>query len=161
MRLPGGDQLRVQNGIYLANWKLGRRDDATQSFGSLISYGLRSSKLSVRFLFRPGSTQFVADDQLSAPYPMWLQQIASRAAESNACLEVVGHTSPTGPAILNDRLSVLRADIIKTTLEQTEPRLAGRLISSGLGAREALIGTGKDDASDALDRRVEFKVLKC
>ena len=161
MRLPGGDQIRVHNGIYLSNWKLNRRDDATQSFGSLVSYGLKSSKLAVRFLFRPGSTQFVGDEQLSAPYPMWMQQIASRAADSNACLEIVGHTSPSGSAVLNDRLSLLRADTIKTTLEQTEPRLTGRLISNGLGAREALIGTGKDDASDALDRRVEFKVLKC
>jgi len=24
-----------------------------------------------------------------------------------------------------------------------------------------IVGTGRDDASDALDRRVEFKVVKC
>ena len=28
MRMPGGDQLRVHNGVYLSNWKLSRRDDA-------------------------------------------------------------------------------------------------------------------------------------
>lgn len=161
MRMPGGDQLRVHNGVYLANWKLNRRDDAAQSFSGLVAYGLKSSKLSVRFLFRPGSTQFLADPQLSGPYPMWLNQIAARAAQTNTCLEIVGHTSTTGPVQLNERLSVLRAETIKTTLEQNEQRLAGKLIATGMGPRETLIGTGKDDASDALDRRVEFKVHKC
>ena len=161
MRMPGGDQLRVHNGIYLANWKLTRRDDATQSFGELVSFGLKSSKLAVRLLFQPGSTQFFGDQQLTAPYPMWIQQIASRVAQGNSCLEIVGHTSATGPAQLNERLSVLRAQSIKSTLEQSDPRLVGKLIANGVGPRETLIGTGKDDASDALDRRVEFKVLKC
>ena len=30
-----------------------------------------------------------------------------------------------------------------------------------MGYRENLIGSGADDASDALDRRVEFKVVAC
>ena len=161
MRMPGGDQLRVHNGIYLANWKLTRRDDAAQSFGELVSFGLKSNKLAVRMLFQPGSTQFFGDQQLTSPYPMWIQQIASRVARGNTCLEIVGHTSATGPAQLNERLSVLRAQTIKSTLEQSDPTLVGKLIANGVGPRETLIGTGKDDASDALDRRVEFKVLKC
>jgi len=161
MRMPGGDQLRVRNGIYLANWKLSRREDATQSFGDLVSFGLKSNKLAVRFLFRPGSTQFFNDQQITSPYVMWTEQIASRLAQSNVCLEVVGHTSATGPTQVNERLSVLRAETIKASLEQSDQRLAGKLIANGAGARENLIGTAKDDASDALDRRVEFKVLKC
>ena len=161
LRMPGGDQLRVHNGVYLSNWKLGRNDDADRSFGDLVSYGLKTSKLAVRFLFKPGSTQFFGNEQITSPYPMWIKQIASRAAQSNTCLEIVGHTSPTGPALLNERLSVLRAQAIKTTLEQTDQRLNGKLIANGVGPRENLIGTGKDDASDAIDRRVEFKVLKC
>jgi outer membrane protein OmpA-like peptidoglycan-associated protein len=161
LRMPGGDQLRVHNGVYLANAKLSRRDDATQSFGDLVSFGLKNNKLAVRLLFQPGSTQFYGDLQATSPYAMWLQQIASRAAQSNTCLEIVGHTSATGPAQLNERLSVLRAQTIKTNLEQNDQRLVGRLIANGVGPRETLIGTGKDDASDALDRRVEFKVQKC
>jgi outer membrane protein OmpA-like peptidoglycan-associated protein len=160
-RMPGGDQLRVHNGVYLANWKLSRRDDATQSFGDLVSFGLKSNKLAVRLLFQPGSTQFFGDQQVTSPYPMWIQQIAARVAQSNSCLEIVGHTSATGPAQLNERLSVLRAQSIKSTLEQSDQRLVGKLIANGVGPRETLIGTGKDDASDALDRRVEFKVQKC
>jgi hypothetical protein len=30
-----------------------------------------------------------------------------------------------------------------------------------MGFRENLIGTGTDDARDALDRRVEFKITGC
>lgn len=161
LHMPGGDQLRVHNGVYLSNWKLSRRDDATQSFGDLVSYGLKNSKLAVRFLFRPGSTQFFGDLQLTSPYPMWIEQIATRVAQSNTCLEIVGHSSATGPAQLNERLSALRAESIKNNLEQKEPRLVGKLIANGVGSHETLIGTGKDDASDALDRRVEFKVQKC
>jgi hypothetical protein len=55
----------------------------------------------------------------------------------------------------------LRADYLKDRLEGEEKALRGRLISSGKGSREMIVGTGRDDASDALDRRVELKVVKC
>ncbi len=158
---PGGDQLRVHNGVYLANWKLNRRDDAEEAFGRLVDFSLMTNKLGVKFLFKPGSTHFLDDQAITAPYPMWLRQIASRVIEFNLCLEIVGHTSPTGPTQLNERLSALRAQTIKQLLEADEPRLGERLIATGVGPKENLIGTGKDDSSDALDRRVEFKVLKC
>ena len=158
---PGGDQLRVHNGVYLSNWKLNRRDDAAYAFGRLVDFSLRTNKVGVKFLFKPGSTRFLDDQSVTGPYPMWLKQIAGRVIEANLCLEIVGHTSPTGPAQLNERLSALRAQTIKQLLEADEPRLAERLIATGVGPKENLIGTGKDDASDALDRRVEFKVLKC
>jgi outer membrane protein OmpA-like peptidoglycan-associated protein len=161
LKMTGGDQLRVRSGIYLANWKLNRRDDATDAFGSLVDYSLAGKKLSMRFLFKPGSTQFVNDPQISAPYPMWLSQIATRAVQRNTCLQLVGHTSKTGPAQVNERLSVLRAQFIKDLLQNSSPRLADKLKATGVGFRENLIGTGRDDASDAIDRRVDFNVSDC
>src|SRR5882724_10653304 len=161
LKMTGGDQLRVRSGIYLANWKLNRRDDATDAFGSLVDYSLTGKKLSMRFLFKPGSTQFVDDPQISAPYPMWLSQIAVRATQRNTCLQLVGHTSKTGPAQVNERLSVLRAQFIKDLLQSSSPRLADKLKATGVGSRETLIGTGRDDASDAIDRRVDFNVSEC
>ncbi len=154
-----GDQLRAYNGIYLANLKLGLRDDAAQAFSDIVDYGLRNNRLAVKFLFRPGSTAFVSDSQVSGDYDRWLDAIATRAARSPSCLEVAGHTSPTGPAPLNERLSLLRAEYVKTRLGQEEPALTERTIANGMGARDNLIGTGRDDATDALDRRVEFKVI--
>jgi outer membrane protein OmpA-like peptidoglycan-associated protein len=160
-KMTGGDQLRVRSGVYLANWRLNRRDEATDAFGSLVDYSLAGKKLSVRFLFTPGSTQFVNDPQISAPYPMWLSQIAIRAVQRGNCLELVGHTSKTGPPQVNERLSVLRAQYIRDLLQGSSPRLADKLKATGVGSREMLIGTGRDDASDAIDRRVDFNVSDC
>ena len=78
---PGGDQLRVHNGVYLANWKLNRRDDAADAFGRLIGFSLMTNKLGVRFLFKPGSTRFLDDQAVTGPYPMWLKQIAGRVTQ--------------------------------------------------------------------------------
>lgn len=161
LKMTGGDQLRVRSGIYLANWRLNRRDDATDAFGTLVDYSLAGKRLSVRFLFKPGSTQFVDDPQISASYPMWLSQIAIRASQRNSCLQLVGHTSKTGPPQVNERLSVLRAQYIKDLLQGSSPRLADKLKATGVGSREMLIGTGRDDASDAIDRRVDFNVSDC
>lgn len=158
---PKGDQLRVHNGLYAANWKLGRRADAERAFGDVVRVGLQNRQLGVKFLFRPGSTEFVGDPRLNAPYPMWLAQIARGAAAQSACLNVVGHTSPTGPEPLNERLSVLRAESVMLRLGREAPPIQGRMIASGVGSREALVGTGTDDLRDALDRRVEFKVVPC
>jgi len=161
LKTPGGEQLRVLNGIYLANYKLRRMRPAMEAFGKVIDYGLKGDKLAVKFLFKPGSTQFINDRSLRAPYDAWLEKIAERTSAKQGCLEVVGHTSATGLPAINDRLSGLRADYIKDRLEDEQKSLRGRLIATGKGSREMMVGTGKDDASDALDRRVEFKVAPC
>jgi OmpA family len=159
--MSGGDQLRVRSGIYLSNWKLNRRADATEAFGSLVNYSLAGNKLSVRLLFKPGTTQFLDDPNITAPYPMWLSQIATQAMQRNSCIEVVGHTSNTGPVQVNERLSVLRAQFIKDLLQSASPGIADRLKAVGVGSRESIVGTGRDDASDAIDRRVDFNVRHC
>ena len=160
-RTSAGDQFRVHNGIYLANWKLGRRDQAEAAFVKIVDYGLERKRLAVKFLFRPGSTAFGSDARLTGPYPIWVKAIAARASAGSACLEVTGHTSATGPEPLNERLSQLRAEYVKSLLEASAPALAKRTISNGMGSRQTMVGTGRDDASDALDRRVEFKVIDC
>lgn len=159
--LSSGDQLRVYNGIYLANQKLGRHAAASEAFGDIVDYGLRARRLAVKFLFKPGSTAFWPDPEVSGPYDLWLQHIATGTSRSTACLEIVGHTSRTGPEPLNERLSLLRAEYIKQRLELEAPALGSRMIANGVGSRENVIGTGTDDATDALDRRVEFKMPAC
>ncbi len=39
--------------------------------------------------------------------------------------------------------------------------LRRRVIATGKGSREPVVGTGRDDDSDALDWRIEFKVFNC
>ena len=159
-RSPAGDQFRVYNGLYLSHWKLGHRAQADAAFKQIVDHGLAQKRLAVKFLFRPGAVAF-ADAKLSAPYPGWISAIGSRASAAGACLEVVGHTSATGPEPLNERLSQLRAEHLKSLLETSAPLLAKRTIASGMGSRQMLVGNGRDDVSDALDRRVEFKVIGC
>lgn len=159
--LPGGDQHRVRIGAYLASSKLGRKDDAVEAFGELVDSGLASNQLMMKLLFQPGTTQFIANPQITEPYPMWLSQIATRAKQKGACIEIVGHTSRTGLPQVNERLSVLRAQYVMDLLQAGAPDSRNRMIATGRGYNENLIGTGKDDASDSLDRRVEFKVIGC
>jgi outer membrane protein OmpA-like peptidoglycan-associated protein len=162
LMMPGGDQLRVYNGMYLASYKLHRNRTAMEAFGKMIDLGLqRSDRLAIKFLFKPGSTQFYYDRVERAPYQAWIGKIAQRTAMNGSCLDVVGHTSATGMPAMNDRLSVLRADFIRDRVEAEESLLQGHLLSEGRGSREMIVGTGRDDPSDALDRRVEFKVVKC
>jgi len=158
---PGGEQLRVLNGIYLASWKLGRAKDAEDAFGKVVALGLSSNNLGVKFLFNPGTINFWSDPQVSGPYGFWLRQIARQAVLTRVCMNLVGHTSRTGSVPYNDRLSLQRATYIKQRLEKEAPQLASRTRASGMGFRENLVGTGTDDARDALDRRVEFKISEC
>jgi len=158
---PAGEQLRVVNGIYLATWKLGHVGEAEEAFGNVVAFGLRSNNLGVKFLFRPGTTEFWSDPKVSGPYDIWLRQIARQAVTAKVCLNVVGHASRTGSEQFNDRLSQQRATYIKGRLEAEAPGLASRIGATGMGFRENIVGTGTDDARDALDRRVEFKVTGC
>ena len=145
-----------------ANWHalqaVDQSFDVCLCLGDLVDYGLANNRLGVKLLFRPASTAFVSGP-LSADYDMWLRQIADRSAKAGACLQVTGHTSASGSAALNERLSVLRAEYVEQRLQSDNPALAGHLIATGEGAKQNLVGTRTDDASDALDRRVEFKVI--
>ena len=156
---PTGDQLRTYNGLYMTRAKLRQTAEAEAAFGDVVGYGLRANRLGVKLLFRSGSTAFAQETNASGVYDMWLRQIAARSAGAGACLQVTGHTSASGSAALNERLSVLRAETVKGRLEQTNPALRGRVVAAGQGAKEPLVGTGADDGTDTLDRRVEFKVI--
>lgn len=158
-KVPGGDQLRVYNGLYLTNWKLNRREEAAAAFRKTVDFGLTNNRIAVRFLFRRGSASFAENRELATTYRFWLSEIGKRVAASPLCFETVGHTSPTGSEPRNQRLSKLRAQFVKEQFAQVEPALGARVTSLGVASRENLIGTGRDDASDALDRRVEIKVV--
>ena len=93
-----------------------------------MDYGLRKKRLAVKFLFRPGSVRFATENKFSGTYGMWLQQIASETSASHECLQVTGHTSPTGPPALNDSLSLLRAEYIQSRLEGDDPALKKRTV---------------------------------
>ena len=156
-----GQQLRTFNGIYLTNVRLGKMDEAEQAFSKIAALGLATNNLAVKLLFRPGGTDFWPDPKVSALYPMWLRQIAHAAQAANGCLDVVGHTSRSGSEQMNDRLSLARATAVRERMERDVPGVGRKWKVTGVGYRENLVGTGTDDERDALDRRVEFKVIPC
>lgn len=159
---PDGQQLRTFNGIYLSNIRLGRTDAAAEAFGKIAALGLATNNLAVKLLFKPNSaTDFWPGKDLSGVYPMWLRQIAKAVQSTGGCLNVTGHTSRSGSEQLNDRLSLARAETVKKLMVGEVGAVANQLSTSGVGYRQNIVGTGADDASDAVDRRVEFKVVEC
>ena len=164
VRSATGDQLRVHSGLYLANWKLGKKADAEKAFGNIVDHGLAAKKLSVKFLFQPARTDFWSDANVSGPYQIWLRSIATRMAsntDNKSCLNIVGHTSRSGTEPANDRLSLARANYVKKRMDAAAPKLASRTSATGVGYRENVVGSGADDLTDLQDRRVEFKLMSC
>jgi outer membrane protein OmpA-like peptidoglycan-associated protein len=155
-----GRQMRTFNGLYMANMKLGRTADAEVSFGQIATLGLTTSNLAVKILFQPGTTDFLGEPEV---YAMWLRQIARAAQQADLCLNVVGHTSKTGTESGNRILSQRRAQSVRDRLVRDAPPLARgqRVRTEGRGWDETIVGSGTDDLRDALDRRVEFKVIDC
>ena len=158
---PTGEQLRVLNGIYLTTFKLGRLAEAEQAFGRVVALGIAYNELGVKFLFNPGTTDFWSDSKVSGPYTMWLRQIAKEGTAAKVCMNVVGHTSKTGSEQSNDALSLQRANVIRQRLASEAAPLAARTKTVGMGFRQNIVGSGTDNAVDALDRRVEFKIIPC
>lgn len=156
---PG--DLRVLNGLYLTSWQLGQKDEARDAFGKLVESGLELKRLPVKLLFQPGKTSFNQIGDLPQQYQIWLSALAQQTGKASACVRIVGHTSRTGSARANETLSRQRAEAVQRMLEHNNRALATRLSASGVGSREALVGLGTDDQRDALDRRVEFRVVDC
>jgi len=161
LAMPAGEQIRVVNGIYLAAAKLGRTAEAEQAFARVVALGIAYNELGVKFLFNPGSTEFWSDPKVSGAYPMWLRQIARESTSAKVCMNIVGHTSHTGSEPTNDALSLQRANFIRQRLVGEASTLAAKTKTSGMGFRQNIVGSGTDNAVDALDRRVEFKIVPC
>ena len=161
LAMPTGEQIRIMNGIYLTSIKLGRTVEAEQAFGRVVALGIAYNELGVKFLFNPGSTDFWADSKVSGPYPMWVRQIARESTAAKVCMNIVGHTSKTGSEAANDALSLQRANTLRQRLVVEAPALAAKTRTAGMGFRQNIVGSGTDNAVDALDRRVEFKIVPC
>ena len=158
---PQGQQLRAESGLYLTDVKLGHVAEAEQSFGRIVALGIAYNELGVKFLFNAGSVEFWSDPKISGVYQMWLRQIARGVVATGSCVKVVGHTSKSGPAHINEALSLKRATTIRQRLTNEQPALATRTQVEGMGFRQNIVGSGTDNGFDVLDRRVEFRIVPC
>lgn len=148
-------------GLYQTYWKQGRRSDAEQAFSDLVAAGVDAGSLSVKLLFKVGGTAFVDSADLATQYRLWLKSVGQVASAKDRCVDVTGHASKSGSAEFNDRLSQQRAESIVALIAQTSRDARSRFKSAGRGFQETIVGTGANDATDAIDRRVEFKVRAC
>ena len=158
---PKGEQLRAESGVYLSNVKLGNTEEAEAAFGRMVALGFAYHELGVKFLFGAGGTDFWTDPKISGAYRMWLRRIAREAVAAGSCMNVVGHTSKSGPAPANVALSLRRAAYVRQRLIAEQPALAQRTVAEGVGFAQNIVGSGSDDAFDVLDRRVEFRIVPC
>ena len=148
-------------GLYQTYWKQGRKLEAEQAFSDLVAAGVDAGSLSVKLLFKVGATAFVDSADLSTQYRLWLKSVGQVASSKDRCVDVTGHASKSGAADYNDRLSLQRAESIVALIAQTSRDARTRFKSAGRGFQETIVGTGANDATDAIDRRVEFKVRAC
>lgn len=156
-----GKILKTYSGLYVTHLKLGNVAEAERTFGQLVALALAENSLSIRFLFRVNSTDFVADSRLVEQYRLWVRQLAAQLARARTCVDVQGHSSKSGSEEYNDKLSLERANALRRQLQAESPALVPLLRASGRGSRENLVGSGSDDARDAIDRRVEFRIINC
>ena len=153
--------IRAYNGQYLSLRALKREAEANAAFKHVIEEGFRVRALAIKLLFTPGQTTFWSDPAVSGAYAAWIRDLSAQAAASPACVSIVGHTSRTGTESFNQSLSLARSQYVASLLQADHPELAARLSAAGKGYTENIVGSGTDDARDAIDRRVEFKIADC
>lgn len=159
--LTHGKNFIALSGIYQSQLRANRLTDAEASFGRLAEAGLDAGSLSVKFLYKVNSTDFLQNDELATQYPLWIRQIAQQLSLKKQCMVVNGHASRSGSAEYNINLSRKRAERLVQLLRKSKPVLANRLQSAGKGFSENIVGSGTNDALDVIDRRVDFDLVTC
>jgi outer membrane protein OmpA-like peptidoglycan-associated protein len=159
---PNGKTLTSYAGLYLASQKLNREDDAGHAFADLLSLAIEENhRLDIRLLFDVNSATFISNPELVKHYAWWLKHIAVHVDKSNLCLKIIGHCSKSGNEKYNEHLSLSRAKTVQKILAVTYPGIIKKSYVEGKGYRENIVGTGADDASDVIDRRVELSIIEC
>jgi outer membrane protein OmpA-like peptidoglycan-associated protein len=152
--------MKTYVGLYRTNIHLGNWKAAEEAFGKLVALSVEEyNTLSVKFLFLVSKTDF--DSKLKAEYPIWLRQIGQYFNNHDLCLHIVGHSSRTGKLGYNCGLSLDRAQAIQQKLQTYFPGVRKNAKTDGKAWIQNIVGSGTDDAQDAVDRRVEFKVASC
>ncbi|MDM8569192.1 OmpA family protein, partial [Thiotrichales bacterium HSG1] len=152
--------MKTYGGLYKSNIQLGDKLAAEKAFGKLVALSIEEyHTLSVKFLFSVSDTTF--DRKLQNEYPIWLSQIGQYFKDNNLCLHIIGHSSRTGKLGYNCNLSLNRAEKIQQLLRKYFPRVKKNSKTDGKAWADNLVGSSTDDAQDAIDRRVEFKVDSC
>jgi len=155
-----GKLMRTFAGMYETNLKLENSTAAENAFSKLLATSVKENQnLKIKFLFEVNSMEFINDSKLRKDYELWLKMIAKYFNDNEQCFHIVGHSSKTGNDVYNKQLSLKRAKAFQSKLQIQN--LTQRSKAIGKGFVENVVGSGTDDARDAVDRRVEIVVVNC
>lgn len=159
---PDGQIAQTYTGLYESHYKLNQITEAEAAFAQLLKISVETNNsLNIRFLFIVDSIDFIDDSELHKQYKFWLRQLVKYFKENDKCVQIVGHCSRTGTSEYNNQLSLARARYVQQLLQADFPDIRLRSKALGKGFHKNLVGSGSDDARDAIDRRVEFSLVEC
>lgn len=156
-----GLQLEVLNGQFANLIKQSRWEEAENIYAKLIGASIaETGEIASKITFVPNSV--VPIETKVNLYNIYMKQIAKLAAGIPGCrIKIIGHCSRTGTEAYNDNLSLQRALWIQKYMASYVPEIMDKSEAIGLGFRENIVGTGTDDITDEIDRRVEFEFSQC
>lgn len=156
-----GEQLEVLNGQFTVLVKQSQWKEAESVYGKLLRVSIRETgEIASKIIFSPNSVVPVGNK--IDIYTIYMEQIAKLVASLPQCqVKITGHSSRSGSEAHNDKLSLQRALWIQKKMSSYAPEIMGKSTTVGRGFHENIVGTGKDDITDQIDRRVEFVFSKC
>lgn len=159
---PEGQMIETYGGLYAASFKLGNYREAERHFTKMILIGVENGNIPIKLLFKSNLTEFLKIPELQQQYALWLRQISLYFKNhSQHCVNIIGHTSRSGEDDYNKNLSKQRANIIQDQMRQIFQDIIYRSKTIGKGWTETIVGTVPDSFENAIDRRVEFKIVDC
>lgn len=177
MQLSGGGSAEVYSGLYAANFRQNKLEEAKRNVIDIIKgtthyANLKPVILPFNFAFKSGSSlSFVPSDELKKHYSLWLEGIASyMKQETRQCVNIIGHASKMGAESARGKkrmlsLSKKRAKNIQKRIMDLRPNIARQIIQRskviGMGVQCLIDGSKPDNAQNAIDRRVELEFFNC
>lgn len=154
------NQLTILNGQFTNLVQQNRWDEAEQVYAQLLRASIReTSDISSKIKFKPKLSKPI-DEKLNV-YNIYCRQIALFLKDSMCSVQVIGHCSKSGSADYNLKLSQERSRYIQMMMVGFVPEVKNRIQSIGRGYQETIVGSGADNDTDEIDRRVEFKFTNC
>jgi outer membrane protein OmpA-like peptidoglycan-associated protein len=152
----GTQQLEVLNGQFTILVKQGQWKAAEEVYKKLLKASIaETSAIASKIFFNPKS--IVPMESKADLYKIYMKQIAGLVASNPKCkVKIMGHCSKTGTEGYNDKLSRDRAVWIQKQMATYSPEVMSQSEPIGRGFHDNIVGTGRDDISDQIDRRVEF-----
>lgn len=154
-------QVRIYNGLYWSYFKLGKKDKAEEAMSKLVKAAAKENSLNFYFLFETDSAgKLIYKKQ--EEYDIWIRQIGKYFERTQECLQIIGHTSVTGPDDYNCTLSKERAITIQNELKDYYSQVNKKTIPIGRGEKECRSCADDDNTANVdVDRRVEFRIVDC